>query len=207
MSVLYPDVPLFSGVPAVLRRAEVNLDPSAPPEPLQDDRLSQGGLVSWGIFKADGTIALEPDSIFMIEPMAEYRISDYPVERGGFQSFNKVALPGETRVTVTKGGAVAERSAFLTALDALMKSLDAYSVVTPDGTFLDRNPVRYNYSRSSENGAALLKVEIQFQEIRQTAVAAFSNSKEPSGADAVNNGPVRPVTPAATQLPTIGPPP
>jgi hypothetical protein len=207
VSAFYPDVPIFPGVPAVFRRVQTELEVAELSEQLQDDQLNgEGGPVSWGIFNADGSVALEPDSIFMVEPSAEYRISDYPVERGGFQSYNKVTLPAENRVTVTKGGSNADRADFLTALDAIMKSLDAFSIVTPDGTFLDRNPVRYNYSRSAENGATLLKIEIQFQEIRQTAVAAFSNSKAPSGADAVNNGPVRPVTPATTQLPAQGPP-
>jgi hypothetical protein len=100
--------------------------------------------------------------------------------------------PSEIRVTMTKGGNDGDRQTFLETLETLIRSLDLFSVITPDSVFLDRNLTRYDYKRTSANGATLLTVELVTLEIRQTAQSTFSDSKKPSGADPVNGGPVQP---------------
>lgn len=205
MSPLYPNVPLTAGVPPVFRRGPTAPDIGVPA--LSRDALSGGarGRAVWGIYDKGGRLVLQPDSIVAAELTREFRVSDYPVEQGGFRSYNKVATPAETRVTLSKGGNEARREAFLIELDKIIASTDLYSFVTPDGTYLSRNAVRYDFARSSENGATLLTVELTLQEIRVTAAAAFSATrgqvasgtapKSASGADPVTVGPVQPARP------------
>lgn len=203
---LFPDVPALPGVPPVFRGP---LNPagtsSRPPPALTADSLGSTPVAAaWGLYNVDGTVALKVDSIVTLEPSREYRISDYPVERGGFASYNKVALPGELRVAVTKGGSDADRNAFLTALDVLVATRDLLNVVTPDTAFTDVNLVHYDYHRASDGGATLLRVELHFVEVRQSAKSKFSDSKAPSGADLKNDGPVQTAVPTVAQTPPAG---
>jgi len=192
MNAFFPNVPFFPGVPAVARNGS-NPGVLPPATPLVSDSLNGSGAARaiWGIYDQYGTLALEPDSIKAMEPSREARVLDYPVERGGFQSYNKVMTPGEVRVTVTKGGSDSDRRAFLDALDRLVASLDLFTVLTPDSAFPDRSITRYDYRRTSESGATLLTVELSTVEVRQKVKSAFSSTKEPAGADTTDNGPVQ----------------
>lgn len=215
MSARFPDVPAFPGVPEVFRNASnpptggltdtiggIRLGDGA--EPLTGDAdIVVTAQTAWGIYTSDGELALAVDSVFRIEPSREFRISDYPVEGGGFQSYNKVATPGETRLTVTKGGAASVRQAFLNTLDALIESTGMVTVLTPDESFTDRNLVRYDYTRTAESGATLLAIELLLIEVRQTATAEFTQSKQPSGEDVRNNGPVQPLQPGQGIIPPV----
>lgn len=216
MSALYPDVPPSGGgVPAVFRRVDGFVG-AEPPRLAQDAlRGSSAGRVTWGIFDDGGAPALFVDSIVSVEPRGEFRISDYPVEAGGFRSYNKVALPSELRVTVTKGGTDASRSTFLAAVETLRTGTKLCSIVTPDSAFRSYNLVAVDYRRTAGAGVSLLSVELNFEEVRQSATSAFTASggksdpgnapKRPSGADPVSIGPVQPATPTAAQTPVHGP--
>ena len=197
MALLFPNVPSFSGVPPINRLVSA---PSSFGETSLFDGLTFDA--SWGVFSASGGAALRPDSIFAIEPSREFRALDYPVEKGGFVSYNKVATPAETRVTMIKGGSDAERSAFLDALDSVIEDTELYSVVTADKAFLDRNLVRYEYRRTAESGATLLVVDLVMLEVRQTVKATKGNTAKSSGESPVSGGPVRAVTPGAADLPS-----
>lgn len=206
MSIRFPDVPVTLGVPPVFRRLESVAVEFVLTQQLRQDVLTGAGekRVEWGVFDEEGNLALEPDNIVAVEPQREFRISDYPLEAGGFESYNKVATPGQVRVTMSKGGSDSGRNTFLTALDVLIASLDPYNVITPEIAYLAHTLVRVDYQRSAQQGAKLLVVETLWQEIRETATAAFANSKSPSGASDVNAGPVQPTTPTSAQQPTNG---
>jgi hypothetical protein len=186
---LYPDVPLAPGVPPVLRDS-----PAAPPvRPLTSDNaaaISQYGP-QWGIFDATGGLAVEPDNIVAFEANSEFRIADYPIENGKFESYNKVQMPYDLRVVMSKGGNDLDRSEFLAAISNLVGSTLLYSVVTPDSSYTSVNAVRYDYRRSAEAGATLLTVEVQCRQVRTTARIAFTSSKTASGSAIVNDGPVQ----------------
>ena len=197
MSALLPDVPQTAGVPPVFRDNAVNPVGGATPDALtQDGDIVVTAPEAWGIYTQDHALALEVDSIFSVEPGKEFRVSDYPQEDGGFQSYNKVATPGELRVTVTKGGTSADRLGFLRDVEELVLSTDVFLIIPPERAFIDYNFTRYDYRRTAETGATLLIVELTAIEIRQTAESAFTKTAKPSGADPVNGGPVRPTTPA-----------
>lgn len=197
-------MPVSPGVPAVFRDPVEEPEITVEANRMTRDELdgSQTGSVTWGIFAKGGGQALEPDNITVFEPSREFRISEYPVEEGAFRSYNKVALPAIDRVTMTKGGSDADRSDFLDAVEAMLETTDLYDIVTPEGTYTDRNLVRRSVRRTAESGATLITIELEMSEVRLSASSAFTASnadrapgtepKSPSGANAVTLGPVQP---------------
>lgn len=144
-----------------------------------------------GIYDKSGVNVLQPDNIAAIGYSGEYRISDYPLEQGQFETYNKVALPFQSRVALTKGGTLSERQGFLSRIEEIRGNLTLYNVVTPERVYMDVNIERVTLDRTASNGAGLLNVELVLREIRQTTAVAFTSSQTPSGADVVNNGSVQ----------------
>lgn len=195
---VFPDVPKVPGVPAVARSL---LNPGTATEPqLTQDSITVTATAKneWGVYTAAGALALEPDSITAIGYDAEYRVADYPIEEGGFETYDKVALPFQNRVVMTKGGTLEQRRTFLRAVEELRGDLELYNVVTPEWTYLNVNIVRTSLDRSRENGSGLITVELQLQEIRQNAAASFTQTRDPASASPVSNGSVQPQPSPAT---------
>lgn len=189
--ITFPNVPQVPGVPAVLRGITI---PTLP----QILNIGLSGLASlifgtplWGIFNKDGDKVLNPDSFLGIRYRNGARISDFPVEAGSFGSYNKVQTPFDAAVQMAISADLATRRQFLVLLSAMIQTTDLYSVVTPEISYPSVNMVNYNYSRSDQQGATLLIVELQFEEVRQTAVTQYSQVQQPSGADPVNDGQVQ----------------
>lgn len=199
---LYPDVPVAAGVPNVLRLPGAVASATTPLT--GDDPSLAATAPQWGIFDANGASVLDADTIASVEVHSESTISDFPVEQGSFQSYNKVDRPATFRVRVAKSGASAARTAFLSQIEDLRHGTDVCTVVTPERAYDNVNVVDYSYARSATEGAQMIVAELQLEEIRQQATTAYSNTANPSGADAVNAGSVQPqVTTAVT---SIGPP-
>ncbi len=164
---------------------------------LQSDAALLLGPVSgpWGIFSItpDGLIG-EPialaDSVVSLHYKQEWRIPNYPIEQGAFQSYNKVQMPFDAIVKLSKGGSVAERQRFLAAIAAAAESLDQYLVRTPERDFPNATIARYDYERTADTGRGLITVEIGLIEIRATATAAFVDTKASSGVDPLSQGTV-----------------
>jgi hypothetical protein len=201
MSALFPDVPFTQGVPAVLRDAATNYSAQSLLVPGDDTASSSSN--DWGIFNAGGERVLEPDSVVAFERGVEYRISDYPIERGGFQSYNKVATPFEVRLTLTKSGSVADRQAFLNAVDDIQASLDVYDVATPEKVYVGVNVTRVSQSRTAQSGANMATVELLLQEVRQTVTVAYStvasDTPPPLAAAPAQASASQPATPKLTK--------
>lgn len=189
----FPDVPFSTGVPAVLRSVAARL---TPPEALltrDSDDIDRLAASQWGIFDEGFSDVLKPDSIAAVGINGEHRIADYPIEKGQFESYNKVKVPSEYRVILTKGGPLSERVAFLTKLEQLSDDLNLYNVVTPERLYQNVNIVRVSQDRNAQNGATLLTVEVGLREIRQAAAAAFTNTRSAASANPSDRGSVRTV--------------
>lgn len=167
------------------------------------DALNVIGLFAgpqWGIFNQDGTLALQPDSMISLDFKRDWKIPNYSVEQGSFQSYNKVALPSDTRIRLSKGGTASQREDFLLQVSGAARSLNLYNVVMPEGALIRNvNFTSYGISRTATNGVGLISVDIQLEEVRATATATFSNTAAPSGADPVSTGSVQPQTPTTAQ--------
>lgn len=163
------------------------------------------GLASkprWGVYKNDGSATvLVGDSVLTVTYERETRVPTYPVENGGFQSYNKVALPREMSVRLAKGGTKAEREGFLNLAATLVGTTDLYSVVQPDYVAKNMTFTRMRYDR--EAGPQLLVVELFAEEVRMLASTAFSNTANPNDAAPDNQGTVQTQTPTTAQVATL----
>jgi hypothetical protein len=158
----------------------------------------------WGLFKG-GTLVAEPTTLAEIGMRGEARISDFPVERGSFASYNKVQQPDVHRILMIKSGTLAERMAFLAAIDQAKKSLDLYTILTPDVSYTDVNIETYEYRRTSSDGAGMLKVDLTIREVRQvtlqyTTTNNASDVKNPASATPVPTGKTQPKKPQDSAL-------
>ncbi|CAB5151651.1 hypothetical protein UFOVP148_55 [uncultured Caudovirales phage] len=192
----YPNVPPLPGVPALARNGKfVGAALNVLGQLLPDDLFG----TKWGIIGKSGVAVLTPDSFVEFDYKEERKIPNYPIESGSFQSYNKVALPFDCRMTVTcSGNKSMKKPAFLAAIEKLMASLELVTIVTPDGNYPNCNLVHVDYRREARQGATLIIAQLWFQEVRIAQAAAVPTSS-PSGAADVSNGQVAP-TPSPTNL-------
>src|SRR5690348_2017993 len=135
----------------------------------------------WAIY-ANGTSdpAIEPDSFVGIEFRGEARISDYPVEQGAFDTYNKVQVPREIRVKLACSNEAMPRGDFLSQLEAMKQGIDIYDISTPDLLYESFNLTHYDYTRRSTNGVSMIVADCWFEEVRQTGSASYSASNASS---------------------------
>ena len=113
-----------------------------------------------------------------------YAISEYPVEQGAFQSYNKVQTPFDVAVTITAGGSDANRTLLLTQVEAIIGSTNLYTVMMPEGTLNSVNPIAYGYRRQHDRGLGLLEVNILFKQVRPAGNPTFSTTQSPDNTPA-----------------------
>ena len=189
---------MASGIPALLNNVAAVTNAAA--LLVADAQIIQNMFQGpkWGI-GVGGFFQIVPDSIIDLDFKRDWQVPNYPQEEGAFESYNKVAMPYDARVRMTKGGTDADRAAFLNRIDALAASLTLFDVVMPELVYKNSNIVHYDYRRTATSGVSLLTVDLWLLEIRVSGNAAFSNTAAPSGANPVNTGTVQPQTPTAAQ--------
>ena len=171
-----------------------------PPSPVSLDTVTVKAArqpVDWGIY-LQNTKVITPDSIVSLDYRREWRLADYPQEQGAFQTYNKVLTPFDVRLRMTKGGNAFTRGDFLDKIEEIAASLDLYNVVTPDATYTSVNIVSIGYSRTANQGAGLISVDIGLRQVRVTAKQTFANVKAPAAQAPVSGGTVS--TTAASTL-------
>ena len=177
--------------------------PAQSPPLVTQDTAQPGGnaaLPKWGIFQ-DGKLAIEPDSVIEVDSRRDFKIEDYPIEMGSFESYNKVAIPNVIRISLAKGGSKADRETFMGKALKISKSLDLYTVVIPEGGYPDVNCFHTGVRRTSTNGVTMVTVEFYFQKIIQKVATSTTAASSPSGNDPKQNGPVAPTPPSGGQPP------
>lgn len=197
------NVPNVPGVPSVLFAAGAGQLLSF----LTGDAagLFLGALLQqpWGIYSGGAPVILS-DNVVSFDYRQQFSISDFPVERGGFQSYDKVQIPFDARFRFTAGGSEANRTAFLASIAAVIGDLNLYTVVTPDAIYPSVNLTHYDYSRSARNGAGLITVDVWGLEVRETATAAMSSTQSPTSASQVNGGTVQATQANSLQQAQVG---
>jgi hypothetical protein len=200
----YPDVPQADGVPALFRDPQV---PVFTAVLLVADAITVANMFQgpqWGIFTNDGFPRIVPDSIISLDYRREWRLSDYPIEEGSFEHYNKVNTPYEARVRMACSGLTSPRNLFLSILDGIADDLNTYTIVTPDAQYSNANITHYDYRRVRENGVSLLLVDIWLQEVRINVKTEFTSTKSPEGASTINTGSVQATTPTPSQAQSVG---
>lgn len=145
----------------------------------------------WGLYDQGGLPAIIADNVQSLEVALEAQISDFPVENGGFASYNKVIRPFDVRIAMTKGGSVEERQTFAQQVQEAWQSLDLFNVVTPEVVYLDVNVVGVRRLVESDRGVGLMMLDVSLRKVRQTGRLAFTSTAQPASAGVSNNGAVQ----------------
>lgn len=186
-----PNVPNLPGVPPLASFSSTTFDL------LTSDvitALTGAALPVWGIY-LDGEPVIAADNTIDFEFKQDNPISNYPVEQGGFQTYDKVQLPADIRMRFSAGGSETNRQDFLSSIDAVMNTTDLYDVVTPEVVYTSYNFTHRDFKRTSQNGVGLITVDLWLEEVRVSAPATFSNTQQPSEASQQGNGNVQAQTP------------
>ena len=191
----YPSIPSLPGVPPVVRDPLAAV--AAVAAPAIQSFLSLFAQ-TWGVFDENGVQVLEPDSFLGIEFINAYNISSYPVEKGSFANYNKVNNPFYATVKLAKGGTTEDRAAFLDALSEIAKSLDLYTIVTPEDTYSNVNLEQFDYYRETKDGAGIIIANCRFIEIREAqsepSLKQAQTGQSPTSSAEINSGQVKPYT-------------
>lgn len=203
----FPNVPPLPGVPQLVRRSLTTAqEVLLPVQAVLDAGLLIRQLVLfassqapvWGVFDSNGNPVVIPDNIYAFSDRQEWRESDYKVENGGFESYNKVIVPPENTVRMTKGGTLPSRTSFLNSIDTIAPLTTVYQLRTPEKTYLSVNVIRTELLRRSSEGAYFLEVDITFRKINQinpqysSTAANTVNAQDSAALPAVNRGNVQP---------------
>lgn len=217
----FPNVPHSPGVPAIPRLPGVTVESIV----RSGVGIIQGALWQvfqarnqWGIFDSEGNPLSDPRlfggllasiggpevSTGALDYSKETRVSDFPVERGGFASYNKVELAACPVVTLCMMGSESDRTAFLAAVDTACKSNELYSVATPEVTYRNYAIERYGYQRRSNKGATLLLVDLTLKEVREVSAqyttAQIDEPKDAGSTPVVDTGKVQAKAPDQSTL-------
>lgn len=199
MSALIPGVPqLPAGIPTAAIAA------------LASEALSSSlwqaaqSPPAWGVFDSGGNQVIFPDTVLEFDRRQEFEISNYPVQRGSFASYNKVLRPYEIQIRFMKTGTVDDRAAFLASIDAVVASLTLYTVVTPEAVYKGVNAERSEVARRGPKGAyQLTEVDVYFVQIIETTAqytttaVQLPNAQDQAAQPQANVGAVQPGTPSS----------
>ena len=203
----FPNVPALPGVPQLAR--SLLAPPSAAPTigtPATSGALWQATQAApiWGVFDDGNNAVVVPDSVMEFGWRQENRVSNFPVQQGQFGTYNRVGLPFESSVTLTKGGDVASRTAFLADVDALIAqaNINLYTIRTPEKSYANVSVTRAELSRRGAGNFAYFDVELYFIQVNEisvqysTAQTPTNNASVPSALPTVNQGLNNPQTPS-----------
>ena len=201
-NIPYPNVPNAPGVPNVpVNPVQPNGGVIVQPTLTVNKESTVTNINSqvWKIVDNKGAIVLDADTYNDFNIRAEAVIPNYPIEEGGFSSYNQVDKPYGLKLTaIVSGNEDISRAQFIDQVVELKESLTLVTIVTPDGIFDDAKLISYSYSNKANQGLTILMVEMIFQEVRQTASAVVTAAK-PSGQAKVKTGQVSPVPPTNQQ--------
>lgn len=150
----------------------------------------------WGIYDSSGNKLFDVDTCLSVDLKDPSKVSDFPVELGSFNSYNKVKEPLEAKVRLGVGG-MAKIAALLTALRTAVSSVNLYDVWTPEYIYQSCTVVTGSCKRTEKEGRNLLEVLIDLKEIRQvgtqyttSAVSPITSKKasQPSSSSKTSSG-------------------
>ena len=152
---------------------------------------------SWGVYTLDNEPVFDIDSCVDFKFADQAKTSDFPVEEGGFASYNKVIEPFQPRVKLAVHGDV-RISNLLTQLYIIVRSTNVYNVYTPSFTYLNVTLDKYDYSRTAKDGQHFVQVELTLKQINQVSpsysTVKIVAPKKPHAKDKIVDGKVVPTS-------------
>lgn len=156
---------------------------------------------TWGIFDDKGNLAIKPDNFLDFDNSNDWNLPTFPLQDGEFSNYNKVKLPAESSVKISKGGSQQDRKNLLDKLQQIAGDTKLYSILTPEKTYPSVNIRRYVIRRQGREGAYFFAdLEIYFRQIQQTT--SQYSSTDANTANAVNPTATPPVN-LGTQFPQV----
>jgi len=134
----------------------------------------------YGIYNG-GTEALTGyNSVIGAGYAVDEQVPTYPIENGGFESYNKVAQPFQAKIQYTIY--LSALPAFIAQCEAMRQDTNLYSFLTPFYTWQNVNVVHYDWRLQNKRATSMLIVEVFGNEIRPhvtTNIPAGSQSGTP----------------------------
>lgn len=194
------NVPNSPGVPPMVRSALTSVsNAQGLVAGIQNTiRFFQGRppLPTWGVFDSNFNSVIDADSFMSFSYRKEANLPTYQVQDGKLAAYNKVQLPFTNSVKISKGGSEADRANLIRQLDALQASLDNFTIVTPEKSYLNVNCGTYALTRKDKGDAFMFSdVELYFQEVpttsttyKTTTIISTADAQQPSAQPQVGQG-------------------
>lgn len=156
----------------------------------------------WGVFNEYGIPILLADNVMSLKYANSSRISQAPIEKGSFASYNKVSNPYKATVQLSKGsGGTLLRGAFLAQIETLANSTLKFHIITPEFVYTYACIIGYDTARQASEGAQLIKVNLHLEEIREVIVQYDTEEvKNPDDAEKKDGGEKQPEKPTDSVL-------
>lgn len=156
----------------------------------------------WGVFNEYGIPILLADNVMSLKYANSSRISQAPIEKGSFASYNKVSNPYKATVQLSKGsGGTLLRGAFLAQIETLANSTLKFHIITPEFVYTNACIIGYDTARQASEGAQLIKVNLHLEEIREVFVQYDTEEvKNPDDAEKKDGGEKQPEKPTDSML-------
>lgn len=214
-NINFPSVPIAEGVPNLARSANSLLQTTGTTGRAMG---LTGGLAgtflgqylntmlapTYALLDKDDKKVITPDGPGEFEMKGDSSVSTYPVEQGGFQSYNKVVNPEDLSLSLLCGGQGAmSRQDFLNVCNDLKSKPIVIKLVTPERVFPYVTCTGMSYKKTARSGATLLTVNMTFKEVRVVATTSFPNAKSSSGQVQKNGGQAATQTVDTSSIPSI----
>lgn len=197
----FPQVAQLPGVPQLVRANQAINTVQLAVGAIQKFLGSPSKKLVWGVFDQDGNAVINPDSYQGLENQNRWKIAQFPIQDGDFQSYNKVIIPRIVTLKLTQGGSLQQRTVLLSALNSIAGDTNLYNIVIPEGVYLDFNCDGYDIRRMGRDGAYFFAdLAVHFTNIKQSP--SVYSSTTANTADAANPA-AKPVQNLGTQLPQL----
>lgn len=203
----FPQVAQLPGVPQLVRASQAVNTVQLAVGAIQNFLGSPSKQLVWGVYDQDGNPAIKPDSFYSFQNQNRWKVAQFPIQDGDFQSYNKVIIPRTIQLHITQGGSLQQRATLLAAAQAIAGDTNLYNILVPEGTYLNFNCDGYTLRRMGREGAYYFAdFELTFTNIRQaksvysTTSANTANAANPVALPTVNLGTT---LPQLTVLPSV----
>jgi hypothetical protein len=156
-------------------------------ELLTADGPNLPAITQWGLFGGGGA-AVTADNVVAFELKKNWYLADYPVEGGGFESYDKVAVPYDVRLRFSAGYSAGNRAALLNSIDRIAGDLNLYDAVTPEKTYPNVNVTHYDFRRTADRGAGLIQLDVWLLEVRSGSSSVFGSGAQGASASSASFG-------------------
>lgn len=143
--------------------------------------LGLGNNPAYGIYSpSSGSEVLQGyNSVIGFGFSADEHVPVYPIEQGGFQSYNKVALPFGAKLQYTVYQDQLED--FIAVLEGLRTDTNLYAVVTPVYSWMNCNVNHWDTRLQNSKAVSMWIIDVWLSEIRQQQTSlGTGNSASPT---------------------------